>query len=392
MNGAVGAHELTSVDELILRLARTAAAREQDGEHIGRLAAAAGPTAVLEALQRQRLLALFGRRLLDACPAAAMPQVTAAVASVLDNSRRAGSMQELALSRILHALRDAGIRTAPLKGPSFAREVHGDVGLRMSLDLDILVEVEALQDAVRIVERLGWAPPGDVRDEQGLPLLHLALVHPQGLPPVEVHWRVHWYESRFAQDALRRGSEGQDCTQLRPEDDLAFLLLFAVRDAFAGLRLTVDAISWLERDDSGAADAVPELQRAYPALARALALAAEHVRRISGLELPHVPTDRVRSSLARSLADPLLRLSRKQALAERGLFDLLGAPTHGIAAALGRQLLPPAEELSYRARISSDVHKHARTRSGHATRTARRYAAAPLIRIRRPTRPSRLAP
>ena len=54
---------------------------------------------------------------------------------------------------------------------------------------------EQLQAAVEVVRGLGYGAPTDYVQECGLPLLHFVLVHERGeLPPVELHWRVHWYE------------------------------------------------------------------------------------------------------------------------------------------------------------------------------------------------------
>ncbi len=375
---------LTPADELTLLLVRVSAVRHLEAGRIRALAAEAAPSEVIESFARQQLLPLFGRRLADA---GAAPEVVAASRGALEHAERLDDMRELALAQVLQALQEAGIRAAALKGPRFGSLVYGDLGFRASRDLDLLVDVEGLRDAVGIVQRLGWSAPADVTAADGLPLLHFALPHPHGLPPIELHWRVHWYERRFAQEALARGTVRGDSVELRADDQLAFCLLFAIRDGFSGLRLTVDAISFLEQHAEWA-DGVAGIQRAHPRLGKALGLAADHIDRFSGLPVPHLrPYRESRARLAARLADPLLRLDPKQAVAERGLLDVLGAPRRGTPAAFKRQLLPPVDELRHRAGIDAEGAPRARSRAGHALRTIRRYLAAPLVRARRPTSP-----
>ena len=111
---------------------------------------------------------------------------------------------------------------------------------------------------------MAWAisPPTDYVQDSGLPLLHFVLVHERGeLPPVELHWRVHWYEQRFARERLLPPTAGQE-GQWRPApaDELTSLLLFYARDGFIDLRLATDLGAWWDVHgpdlDPGALDEV----------------------------------------------------------------------------------------------------------------------------------------
>src|SRR5205814_8803590 len=98
------------------------------------------------------------------------------------------------------------------------------------------VAPEHLKRAVEVVRELGYARPTDYVDSSGLPLLHFALVHERDeLPPVELHWRIHWYETRFARERLL-APDGAPDWRPAPVDELAALLLFYARDGFTGLR------------------------------------------------------------------------------------------------------------------------------------------------------------
>jgi hypothetical protein len=80
----------------------------------------------------------------------------------------------------------------------------------------------------------------------GLPLLHFVLVHERGeLPPVELHWRVHWYERSFARERLLPPAvDPPGDWRPAPADELAALLLFYARDGFIDLRLASDLGAW----------------------------------------------------------------------------------------------------------------------------------------------------
>ena len=153
-------------------------------------------------LKRTGLLVLLGGRLL-ALGSGELIELERELASFTTSARRWGTATELATLQVLDRLHAAGIRALPLKGSLLARELYGDVAARSSIDIDILVAPDDLRDCVAALSELGWRWETEARRIDGLPVLHETLVHPS-LPRVEVHWRVHWYERRFAADALER--------------------------------------------------------------------------------------------------------------------------------------------------------------------------------------------
>ena len=123
-------------------------------------------------------------------------------------------------------------------------------------------------------------------EDYGLPLLHFALVHERGeLPPVELHWRVHWYERSFARERLLPPAvDPLDDWRPAPADELAALLLFYARDGFVDLRLATDLGAWW--DVYGAElppGALDELLHSYPAFAHAIPVALRVAERLVGL-------------------------------------------------------------------------------------------------------------
>jgi hypothetical protein len=221
---------------------------------------------------------------------------------------------------------------------TLAREAFGRVDLRASADLDVLVYARDLHRASAVLVDLGWDPPEDVVDSGGLPPHHFRLYSAKA-PPVELHWRMHWYERDFCRSVLDRAAPASGSLRLQRDDHLALLLIGYARDGFRGLRVPADiaALSGLGPPlDPG---------RVPDALLEPLVAAAVAAHELLGV-CPINPVDprivrrrRLRAALA--LGDPLLRLEGTKSWADVGLVDVLLAPPSGLGAALHRRLWPP---------------------------------------------------
>ena len=198
-----------------------------------------------------------------------------------------------------------GIRALAIKGSVLARELYDDVGARSSGDIDILVAAADLHAAIASVEGMDWRWQPQTGRAAPLPVLHETLTHPH-LPRVELHWRIHWYETRFSADALARAERTglhQPLT-MAPADGLAALTLFYERDGFSGVRLAADAAAWWDaRCQAGDADAlIAAVADAYPALAAPLWVGIQLLGPLVG-----VPTRMDRASLRWRIAAQLAR-------------------------------------------------------------------------------------
>lgn len=337
-------------------------------------------------LSGQRLLPTLGPRILELAGGAAPKDFGIAVTAAVDATRRQDALLQLISTRTAGALADAGIRSTALKGPALGEALYGEAGRRLSSDIDLLVAAEHLNRAVEVVRGLGYARPTDHVYSGGLPLLHFALVHERDeLPPVELHWRVHWYETRFAREWLLAPAGASDWRP-KPVDELTALLLFYARDGFTGLRQATDLGAWWDSFGAGLNPAaLAETIRSYPALAPALRAALAAAGQTVGFPAERAIGGGValgaRGRLAVRLAEPHPFDSQAQLFAEIGLIDGLLAPPRGLWAFVRRQVAPPAEvirehvEKAHRGRATSTL--------GYSLRVLGRYALAMTRLLRR---------
>jgi hypothetical protein len=338
--------------QLVLLSAGTAERRRAMRERAGRLAAEVDWPRLGETLRLRKLLPTLGPRIVELAGVRARDDFTAEVEQAIASGRRQGAFLQLISQRLMAALADAGICSAPLKGPLLGEAIYGDPGRRLSGDIDLLVSPEQLNAAVEVVRGFGYGAPREHVDGRGLPLLHFALAHERGeLPPVELHWRVHWYERRFAHERLLAPDESRSGGwRPAPADELAALLLFYARDGFVELRIAADLGAWWDAFGGELAPgALDELLELYPELGRVIPVALTAAEMVVGLPaeqiIARMPKLGLRQRVAVRLANPNPNGSSSQLYAEIGLIDGLLMPRGGLREFVRRQLLLPREVL-----------------------------------------------
>jgi hypothetical protein len=375
--------------QIILLSASTAACRHAMREQAGQLMADLDWLQLTETLRLRKLLPALGPRILELAEQHASHDFASAVEEAVETGRRQGAFLQLIALRTMDALAEAGIHSTPLKGPMLGEAIYGDPGRRPSSDIDLLVAPEQLHSAVDVVRGLGYGAPTDYMEQGDLPLLHFALVHERGeLPPVELHWRIHWYEGQFARERLLPPvTDLAGDWRPAPVDELAALLLFYARDGFVDLRLATDLSAWWDVFGAGLPlGALDGLLRAYPALARAIPVALKVTEKIVGLPatriIKNMPRSDYRQRLATRLADPNPHASPSQLYANMGLIDGLLTPPGGFGGYIRRQvLLPP--------KVFDEHAKHypqwrARSRLDYGLRILARYCLAMIRAVRTP--------
>lgn len=378
--------------QLILLSAGTRTRRESMGARAQALAADVDWLRLTETLRRRRLLPTLGPRVTELAGERTNERFAIAVHDAVAAAQRHGTYLHLVARRLQAALGKAGIRSAELKGSALAEAIYGDMGRRVSNDIDLLLAPQDIADAIEIVRELGYGAPSDHVDERGLPRLHFVLAHEHNeLPPIELHWRVHWYEERFATEQLLppRAVSGPVRWRPAPAAELASLLLFYARDGFIDLRIASDLSAWWDRYRAAMPpDGLSGVLHDYPALAPVLNAGLKVTESVVGLPARAIrgePTELcARERAAARLANPNPDASASQLYAEMGLIDGLLSPPGGFGGFVRRQLLLPREVLDQRARRSPE--KQTRSSVAYAARVAircgvvARYARA-LTRI-----------
>jgi Uncharacterised nucleotidyltransferase len=335
---------------------------------------------LLDLLAEQGLVPTLGGPLLDQPEIELPKQAVERIRAARARARQRGLFNHGITQGLTAALGRLEIPVVPLKGATLADTVYGDIGARESADIDLLVRVDDLDRAVAVTEEQGWREPELLR-AAGRPRLHRELFH-EKLPPLEVHWRVHWYEESFAPAALARAQPTADgWARLQPPDELAFLLLFLARDGFAGLRQTIDVAAWWAAlgQPGETAAGLHAIADAHPELDRALIAAARHVEEVAGISPGGLVGDARLSRRQRAalrLANPWLAGGRQQIAADVSMVDGLLSPRGGTRAFVARQLLLPRWALvrrQPRLRAASRARLGA-ARLGHAARVLSRYA------------------
>lgn len=354
--------------QLALALVAPAAQRAADARLIEDLAARADLDAFLRLAAHQRLTPLLGTRRMEV-PGPASPAAEASVARVVLKARRLGAVQEMLAVELLRRLEAGGVPALPLKGALLAKRLYGDVGLRVSGDIDLLVCPEHFPAAREILRNAGMGLTGP-REHSAMPRLHDRFVGPHGSPVVELHWRVHWYEDEFSRQLVLGSRVTPGLGRVpRATDDLCALLLFYARDGFAGLRLVADIGAWFDaHGDDVHEPVVDRVVREHPRLAPSLTAAAVVVSGLLGLEPGRLTTAPERRRISR-LANPWLRGDHEQIAAEQSLLDLLLTARGDRWAAVRRQLLAPEH-------LARDGDDTLPVRLEHAFLTSRRYGRA----------------
>lgn len=320
-------------EQLVLLLASTGERRTADHSALLTLTRTVDVERVAATLNRHRLARLGIMRLRDAAVEDLARELEELLGERLRQRQMRSAVQEIFSDAMLALLDEHGLPAVPLKGVTLSRRLYGDGAIREANDVDLLLLPEHLERAVALTrERFGFDAPRDVVDRDGLPRLHHRLEHRRGAPPVELHWRVHWYETRSGPAMLRRSIRDGGHRGLAPADEFASLLLFYARDGFVGIGPLATIASWWDRYgvelEPGA---LPALAAEFPELMPSLAPAGDLAARLVGIPVPDwrwQPSERVRARQARARRMVNWRAigSYEKISAEAALVDVLLAP------------------------------------------------------------------
>ncbi|MFI5230601.1 MAG: nucleotidyltransferase family protein, partial [Gemmatimonadales bacterium] len=97
------------------------------------------------------------------------------------------------LGALLRALDEDGVRALPFKGPALSLAAYGELGVRASVDLDVVVRPDDINRARECLVQLGYTPASAMSPAQERTLQrsfgHFVYAPPRDGVPVELHWR-----------------------------------------------------------------------------------------------------------------------------------------------------------------------------------------------------------
>ena len=179
--------------------------------------------------------------------------IPADVRQALEQAYRRNVLQMLALSAemesVCRALAERGVRPLVLKGPVLAKALYGDLSLRTSKDLDILIPIEDVEKAEETVAALGYAVDHKVPrvfKDWKWKVHHMSFVHPRKRIQVEIHWRLNanmGKEPSFDELWERRGTSpaaGRPVHMLGSEHLFLYLVSHGARHGWFRLRWLAD--------------------------------------------------------------------------------------------------------------------------------------------------------
>lgn len=300
---------------------------------------------LFELYVRHRITALAGSRLREISGGRSPDWLGRAVATAVRTNRVRALLAESSTRDVLAQLEGGGIAALPLKGFALGQAIYGETGMRELGDVDLLVASRNFDAACDLLAASGHERVHE-RSIDGRPVLHQSFL-PRAGPPirVEVHWRIHWYESTFSTELLdssRRGDSG--LREASPAHGLAALLLFWMRDGLIGLRYPADIAAWWDRFGTQiGSGAIGDIAASHPRVERALRIASFAATEVVGLPrapfAPLLSAPSRREALACRLANWTGRGERDQAEANRVLIDSLASPPGGQWSFVRRQML-----------------------------------------------------
>ncbi|WP_137790997.1 nucleotidyltransferase family protein [Bacillus sp. E(2018)] len=150
-----------------------------------------------------------------------------------------------------------GIHTLFLKGPVLAKDLYGDLSLRTSSDLDVLVPIEELEHVHTLLAQDGYVKDDYIRSVLGdwkWRHHHVAYHHPVKNIKLEVHWRLNpgpWKEPSFQELWTRKEAclfANEPLYRLGNEDLFLFLLSHGARHGWSRARWLLDIAFLVDKE------------------------------------------------------------------------------------------------------------------------------------------------
>jgi Uncharacterised nucleotidyltransferase len=181
-------------------------------------------------------------------------------ASVLDNTAE-NLFLTAELLKVLNGLKEHGIPAVPFKGPVLASWIYGDLSLRESGDLDIIIAKRNLRDALAFIESQGYRRrSGKFREvvedpsEKAINRYHV-MEHKDSGVIIDLQTSLEGPHFSFALDDYRlwngvvsRELGQQTVLSFSAEDSLILLCVHGTKDMWSKLKWICDIAELLDRE------------------------------------------------------------------------------------------------------------------------------------------------
>lgn len=200
---------------------------------------------LIEAAEAHRITPLLYRALRASSPEAVPEPVLERLQSLSYANAIRSAVQAAELIKLLGQLRGAGIPAIPIKGPVLAAMAYGDLSLRQSRDLDIVVHPTDVVKATHLLTSRGYQPLATLSTWQTA--ARLRYQHACGFVAakggaVELHWSVTPIAFSFPLDLEPYWQRtqpvpmcGTTVESFSPEDTLLMLCVHAARHTWRAL-------------------------------------------------------------------------------------------------------------------------------------------------------------
>lgn len=235
------------------------------------------PEKIYGVLLRHRLYPKFYRKWADLCGVSTLPpewvQFTKQIRQKAEANRLQMLQKTASLLSIADAFAQACIPVLPLKGPVLAHQLYGDVGMKASLDLDILILRSNFDHAWETLEKLGFRTEFSYKlsPRQRNYLLnnfhHLAFVN--GNIRIELHWEINTNRymtgrpnEEYFQKAVSVNMAGKTIQTLHPEHLAEYLAIHGSYHAWNRLDWLFDFSRALETHTKSLPDISENMENA----------------------------------------------------------------------------------------------------------------------------------
>ncbi|MBA3831443.1 MAG: nucleotidyltransferase family protein [Chthoniobacterales bacterium] len=155
------------------------------------------------------------------------------------------------LLAVLKEFESASVKAIPIKGPTFAMLLYGDLSLRAYEDLDILVHERDLERAVAALQMIGYrfrdALSSSQRQTLAANAYHVGFVHDHDGTNLELHWLLNHrtlahpeLEARWWKHSQSLTLGGMVVRTLAPDEILLYLCMHGGKHSWARLNWLCD--------------------------------------------------------------------------------------------------------------------------------------------------------